>query len=385
MTRALFASVLCSALAIAPAVGAQREAAPLPPAETDARFIAAPAPEPETSPGARPVRHPDPPPHRAAQPHLDPDPDRDGEDPDRGAASNRGEDVILTLGDAMGDLGDILGADQEPRGRVRWDPSWPRYRFDELVVTLGMGFVILLEELLPTRTDANWREATDVDLEVGRALGLPTPEARDMVEEISDAMLAAMIVWPVVIDPLLYAGLGEGASDVAWQLSLISLEAFSLNHALNVLVRLLARRERPIGRYCREDPDYNDPLCDDQPPSESFWSVHVSNAFTGAALVCAQHDALDLYGETWSDGLACGTAVAAAAATGLMRLMSDSTWVTDVISGAVVGTLIGAIVPYLLHFRGGAHPPLSGQELPTITFYPMMGGDVLGVAAMGQL
>ena len=375
MPRALFASVLFSALALAPAVRAQREAAPLPPSEGDARFFDAarsdPAPEPDPAP--------------EEQSPSDANPDQDAEDPNNGAVANRGEDVLLTLADAMGELGDLLGAAPEPRGRVHWDPSWPRYRFDELVVTAGMGLVILLEELLPTRTDANWTNATDFDLEVSRALGLPTPAARDAVEEISDALLAAMVVWPVVIDPLLYAGLGEGASDVAWQLSLISLEAFSLNHALNALVRLLARRERPIGRYCRMDPDYNDPICDDQPPAESFWSVHVSNAFTGAALVCVQHDALDLYGEAWSDGLACGTALAAAAATGLMRMMSDHTWITDVISGAVVGTLIGSIVPYVLHFSGGAHPPMSGQELPTITFYPMIGDDVLGVAAMGRL
>jgi len=49
-------------------------------------------------------------------------------------------------------------------------------------------------------------------------------------------------------------------------------------------------------------------------------------------------------------------------------------------------TLFGLLyVPYLLHFAGGAHPPLRGQELPTITFLPMFGNDALGIAAVGQL
>ncbi|MCA8922107.1 MAG: phosphatase PAP2 family protein [Planctomycetes bacterium] len=148
--------------------------------------------------------------------------------------------------------------------------------------------------------------------------------------------------------------------------------------------RLLARRERPVGRFCREDPSYANPLCDDQPPAESFWSPQVSNAFAGAALVCMYHDALDLFGETWSDGIACGTAVAAAATTGLLRIMSDQHWITDVLSGAVVGTAIGVLVPWILHFQGGARPPLTGSDGPTISVLPMSDGNsTLGVSVMG--
>jgi hypothetical protein len=40
------------------------------------------------------------------------------------------------------------------RGRF----GWPRYRFDDLVVTVGMGLVIRVEELLLTRTDAKAHE-----------------------------------------------------------------------------------------------------------------------------------------------------------------------------------------------------------------------------------
>ena len=300
--------------------------------------------------------------------------------------SEDGEDIVDSLGDVIGDLGATLGRENRPHGRIRWDPTWPRYRFDELVVTLGMGLVIGLEELLPTRGDPNWSVITDLDRDVAAAMGVNSIVARDTLEEISDALVAGLFIWPLAVDSLLYAGLGEGAWDVAWQLSLISLEVFSINHALTVMVRLLTRREGPLGRFCREEPGYDaDPICADQPPAESFWSGHVSNAFAGAALVCLHHDVLDLYGDEATDMLACGTALAAAATTGLFRIMSDYHWVTDVLTGAVVGSLTGILIPWLLHYQGGAHPPLRGSEAPTITFMPMMGQDYLGLSAIGLL
>lgn len=366
MPRASTALALTLLAALAPASARAQED------EDTAEESDAPAEEPATDDDGA-----------AAEPE-EASPAEDGdEEPTDGRASPEGEDVVRTFGTAIGDFGETLATGPARESRVRWDPTWPRYRFDELVITIGAGLVILFEELLPTRTDANWQAVTDFDLEVARALSLPDFQARDTVEEISNGIVVGLIAWPVLFDAVIYAGLGENAWDVAWQLSLIGLEVFSLNHVLNVLVRLLARRERPLGQFCREDPTYDDPICRDQPPAESFWSPQVSNAFAGAALVCLYHDALDLFGEAWADGVACGTAVAAAATTGLLRIMSDQHWVTDVLSGAVVGTAIGVLVPWILHFQGGARPPLTGNEAPTISFLPMIGGDALGVSAMG--
>jgi len=374
-----------SLVALAPAAAcAQGEAAPTEAAEVAESTEPGGEPAEPVEPGEvdRPV---------SVEPVEDADDEREDDDDELEEATDaegrdRGdpEDVVGTIGGAIEELGASL--EVQPETRVRWDPSWPRYRFDELVLTVGAGLVILFEELLPTRTDANWTGVSDFDLEVSRGLALGNATDRDMVEEISNGIVVGLVAWPVLFDSILYAGAGEGSWDVAWQLSLIALEVFALNHVLTVMVRLLARRERPVGRFCREDPTgYADPVCDDQPPAESFWSPQVSNAFAGAALVCSFHDALDLFGETWSDGIACGTAVAAAATTGLLRIMSDSNWITDVLSGAVVGTAIGALVPWILHFQGGARPPLSGDDAPAITVLPMMDRDTLGVSVMGMM
>lgn len=346
-------------------------------------------PVPEVEPASPPVTTPVDP----AEVDVDVDVETDdgaeapleGAEGEPGGGRERGEDVVETLGAAIGQIGETLGRRSEPSSRIQWDPTWPRYRFDELVLTLGMGLVILLEEVLPTRTDALWTTATELDLEVARALGLRSAQNRDILEELSDGFTAALFLWPVALDSLLYAGLGEGAWDVAWQLSLISLEVFTVNHVLTVLVRLLTRRERPLGRFCREEPGYAaDPLCADQPAADSFYSDHTSNAFAGAAMVCMYHDVLDLFGNEAADFTACGTALAAAAATGLFRIMSDYHWVTDVMTGAVIGSLSGILLPWLLHFQGGARPPLDGADTPPMTFMPMMGPDELGLSAFGR-
>lgn len=286
--------------------------------------------------------------------------------------------------DLVARIGDALREDARQSGRVRWDPSWPRYRADELVLTLGLGLVIAMAEFLPTRSDPNWSIASDLDVAVQGALGLADPQARAGVALASDLLVTTLILWPLAVDSLLYAGVGEGAWDVAWQLSLISLEVFAINHALNIAIKLLSRRERPIGVHCRERPGYaSDPHCQDPPPAESFWSGHVSNAFAGAALVCLHHDVLDLFGDAGADGAACGTALAMASATGLFRIMSDRHWVTDVLTGAVVGSLIGVLVPWLLHYQGGARPALRGTSAPPIALAPMLDQNTLGMSAFG--
>jgi len=308
---------------------------------------------------------------------------QDAERTEEASAEERGEDIVVSLGDAVEDLGESMSRPAE-RARIRWDPSWPRYRFDELVLTLGMGIVMALAEFLPTRSEANWSSASDLDLAVQQGLGLDSSGAREAAEIVSDVLVSALVVWPILVDPILYTGAGEGAWDVAWQLSLISLEVFAINHALNIGLKLLSRRERPIGYYCANRPGYdNDPVCADPPPAESFWSGHVSNAFAGAALVCLHHDVLDLFGDEGTDGAMCGSALALAATTGLLRIMSDRHWVTDVMTGALVGSAIGILVPWLLHYQGGGRPPLSGTSAPPIALAPMVGDETYGVSAFG--
>ena len=43
---------------------------------------------------------------------------------------------------------------------------------------------------------------------------------------------------------------------------------------------------------------------------------------------------------------------------GLLRVMSDFEYLTDVLTGAIVGLISGWLLPWALHYQGGARPEL---------------------------
>ena len=89
-------------------------------------------------------------------------------------------------------------------------------------------------------------------------------------------------------------------------------------------------------------------------PHRSFFSGHTAMSFTGAGLACSHHFYHDvLGGGTW-DGVACATAMTAAATVGAMRVVGDQHYLSDVLVGATVGTISGLGVRWLLHYGPAA-------------------------------
>ena len=92
--------------------------------------------------------------------------------------------------------------------------------------------------------------------------------------------------------------------------------------------------------------------CDSQNKRQrSFYSGHTAFTFATAGLICSHHLNLKLYGGGAPDIAACATGFAAAAATGTLRMVGDQHYATDVITGALVGTITGLGLPWLLHYR----------------------------------
>lgn len=308
--------------------------------------------------------------------------ERAEEPPIEAADPERSEDVVHGLEQIVPGLQGNPG--QAPR--LRWHESWPRYEFDELALTFGFGLVALVRELLPTADDANWVGGGFFDDGPREALVLKSASDRRDAATASEVITSTLVAWPLLVDAFLLSGLIDGAWDVAWQLALISLEALLINHATTLMVSILARRERPAATACREDPTYADPICADPPASESFWSGHTAGAFASASLICLHHDVLDLFGEEWADMGICGTAMLAAAATGLLRISSDQHYLSDVLGGAVVGLAVGFLVPWLLHYSGGRRPDLRGPpDLPPLAVMPYANENAFGAMVAGFL
>jgi membrane-associated phospholipid phosphatase len=136
---------------------------------------------------------------------------------------------------------------------------------------------------------------------------------------------------------------------------LINAETFAVNEFLTMSVSNVLTRKRPQDAECQDDPN-----C-----VRSFWSGHDANAFAAASLVCVEHGALPLYGGI-SDDVACGTALAAASAVGLLRVAADDHYASDVIVGAAIGGATGYLMPKLLHFRSKKSRNKYGDLFPKV-------------------
>lgn len=95
----------------------------------------------------------------------------------------------------------------------------------------------------------------------------------------------------------------------------------------------------------------------------SFWSGHSSFAFSTAAAATQIARLRGRPGWKWL-GLAT---FSAAALTGYLRVAADRHWLTDVVTGAVVGTASGLLVPLV------AYQPVDSRK-PAVLLAPAPGG-----------
>lgn len=149
----------------------------------------------------------------------------------------------------------------------------------------------------------------------------------------------------------------------------------------------VTKRNRPGQDACGIDPA-NAANCGGSPAS--FFSGHTALTAAAAGLTCAHHQFLPLYGGGWADRAACAAAIAASASTGLLRVMSDRHYMSDILVGGAFGFLVGYGVPRLLHYR---HPATPGGRPPggersrgaarILSVVPVSDGDRLGVTVLG--
>jgi len=312
---------------------------------------------------------------RPAPPHPDTDADSDSElaaelltqDPSA-------RDLVWLYSNAdeyaPSDLtGTPLPAPELPRpggGSPRaWDPRWHAFSTGNYVLT-GIGFgVSLASSLIPAVPD-RWRTTNQLD-EWGRSnLSPATYDDARWAQDVSDVLLSFNIAFPLVVDSLIVAYWYRKSPDVAKQIALISAEAFAVTSMLQGTTAGLASRERPYGRDCGDSINPELDHCKEGRRYRSFFSGHASVSFTMAATTCSHHLRHDLFGSPLADGLTCGIALSSAATVAMMRVVGKQHYLSDVMTGAVVGTLSGVGVPWLLHYgMADSANELSVQVDPT--------------------
>ena len=215
----------------------------------------------------------------------------------------------------------------------------------DVPVTVGLGAWWLLSEfafkhqLAPPR--CRWCDRNALD-DAGRALRAP-------VERQPAASLASDVVG-VIATPVLMVGLdaaftrfGGGTWRHAAVDALLVIEAMVASQALNQVVKFIAGRERPLVAQLPEDQKPLTKQPDDN--NLSFFSGHTSYTFSLVAATATIVRARG-YAHWW---VVPAVGLPFAVTTALLRLAADKHYLTDVLTGAALGVLLGVGVPVLFH------------------------------------
>lgn len=268
--------------------------------------------------------------------------------------------------------------------------------------TLGLGIGLFM---IPAQAPADpsvgvWRGGLLFDEAVRDAARAPTLGGEQLARQLSDILLVATIAQAALTDSVVIPLLHDDP-DLVWQASAAHALALGVMMSLGSVVKQATERARPFERDCASQPDL--PGCGNGDSYRSFFSLHSGVAFTSAGFSCAMHLERTLYRDQGADIVSCGASIAAATATGFLRVVADVHYLTDVLVGAIGGFLIGYLVPLAVVPSRPRAPPLDdpglpegAEPLPTTpglswSAAPMLelgrdgGGTTLGASVSGSL
>lgn len=262
---------------------------------------------------------------------------------------------------------------------LEWKDEWARagkanYALIGAGTALSVGFAIL-------KPLGHHNLTNDILIDKGgrNALRIDSLNGRFTARDVSDVLLSLETTWPFFIDSLVVAGGARKSPEVAWEMAVIDAEVIVLTTMVQQITTWAVSRPRPYIGECRDGslPDgLND--CVRNGRYRSFFSGHSATAFAGASLICAHRARLELFGGG-ADVATCVTAYVAAAATATLRVAGDMHNVSDVVTGAIIGTAIGLGIP-ALHYRHHDRAKSTRQADFDLSVYPT--GTGFGLAVM---
>jgi hypothetical protein len=253
---------------------------------------------------------------------------------------------------------------------------------------MATGFGVRFFGPSPPREQNAWQ----IEKDITDAVAL-RGDAGSFLQRAGDIGYLGTIAYRLV-DSALVPSIFWGAPDVAWQMTMIDLEAFSIVAAVIWGSQAIVGRERPRFRDCpAAAPDRTNCNFSGDNRYRSFISGHFVVAVTGASLTCLHHAQLGLYGGGMADDIACGTHVAAALTVGVSRFTREEHYLSDTLLGGALGVFAGYVVPSALHYgfgtrnvtdSGSDNRELTRSAPPTrITLLPLVGPSEWGLSAIG--
>jgi membrane-associated phospholipid phosphatase len=242
--------------------------------------------------------------------------------------------------------------------RVPGHAEWPRVRpwqYAGAGALLAGAFALRFAG--PAAPD-NWRGGVLFDDAVLDAVAVRDEGAARTIAGVTDVLFYGAMA-DRLVDSALVPTLVHGDADLALQMSMVDLTAFSVQAIVLWGSQTLVGRTRPIVSRCeREGLDADAGSCrvpSRLGPRRSFIAGHPATGVTAAGLTCLHHGHLALYGGA-ADSVACVVTIAAAAVNGWGRVAAEQHYPTDLLLGIALGGLSGWVVPSLLHYGFGASP-----------------------------
>lgn len=176
--------------------------------------------------------------------------------------------------------------------------------------------------------------------------------------DVSDVLVLTLMAAPVGL------AIATPGSRQSWTVAAMYGEVFLLGNGLVELLKGVTNRARPYAY--NDDPNIPDELRLEVKTRRAFPSGHTANAFAAAvffsSVYAKLHPASSARTWVWAGSLT------AAATTGYVRYQAGRHYPTDIIAGAIIGSLVGWGVPKL-HKVAGAN----------LTIAPSEGGTAVGV------
>ena len=283
-----------------------------------------------------------------------------------------------------------LRAEAADPEQVEWSPEWRRVHVAEAVAAVALTFGDTeIDQKIPYPDHAVWHGGILFDDWARGVLHGKTADTMSTASTLSDWFFRAGTLVPFVVDDYFATLSVHLNADVAIQLLFIDLEAYAISGVVSLGAEHLVGRARPYTEDCgARDPSSGALLhvCGTSNDSRSFYSGHATATATTAGLVCIAHQHLPLFGGGFADLAPCLAMIGVSAATGVLRMVYDEHWASDVIVGWAAGFASGYLLPAALHFGfGGGRPPgevVAGEmhAVPTLLPYPGgLGAGFLGV------
>lgn len=219
----------------------------------------------------------------------------------------------------------------------------------EIIATLGLGLSAAGIKLLHPEPRFGFRGGVLFDDQVRAWLRVKDETKHETIRLISDVLQISLIAAPFADSGRRYLN-NNISGETFLKQSLIDAQSFVLAMSIILASKTFVGRLRPKTPPCAGGDD--DLSCASSALRKSFISGHTTASFTGAGLLCTRQASNSKTKIHWSEKWICPSALAIASGVGLMRIMSDDHYATDVLAGAAVGLLSGYLLPRLLYETG---------------------------------